>query len=111
MAIRIVAPACVEIVNSAPDNHFAACPHCRVPEPGTRVVGGVGGCPTIGAGIVSRSVQIAEVTGSSPDDHFTACPHCRMWGSGSGRPWEAGGCPSIGARVVFSPGIVIVQVA
>ena len=43
-------------------------------------VGGAGGCPTVGAGIVSAAgVQVAAVI-SAPDDHFTAGPHrCVMY--------------------------------
>ena len=40
-------------VSSAPDDHFAAGPHCRVTISAIGRVGGAGGCPTIGAGIVS----------------------------------------------------------
>ena len=39
--------------NSAPDDHFAAGPHCRVSGSCRGRVGGAGGCPTVGAGIVS----------------------------------------------------------
>ena len=53
----IVSPAGVQIVPtpviSAPDDHFAAGPHCRVIRSGSGRVGGAGGCPTIRAGIVS----------------------------------------------------------
>ena len=37
----------------APDHHFAAGPHCRVPVSGSGRVGGAGGRPTVGGGIVS----------------------------------------------------------
>ena len=40
---------------SAPDDHFAAGPDCRVKLSGIGRVGGAGGCPTIGAGIVSAA--------------------------------------------------------
>src|SRR2546430_1798108 len=43
---------------SAPDDHFAAGPDCRVTGSASRRVGGTGGCPTVGAGIISSaSVQ------------------------------------------------------
>ena len=38
---------------SAPDDHFAAGPYCRVQRSAVGRVGGAGGCPTVGAGIVS----------------------------------------------------------
>ena len=41
--------------SSAPDDHFAAGPHCRVISSGIGRVGGAGGCPTIRAGIVSSA--------------------------------------------------------
>ena len=46
--------------SSAPDDHLAAGPNCRVRIAGAGRVGGAGGCPTIGAGIVSAaSVKIS----------------------------------------------------
>ena len=75
----IVSAAGVQIVScrSAPDDHFAAGPDCRVTVSGIGRVGGAGGCPTIGAGIVSAAgVQSAALVISAPDDHFTAGPHC-----------------------------------
>ena len=38
---------------AAPDDHLAAGPHCRVRVSAIGRVGGAGGCPTVGAGIVS----------------------------------------------------------
>src|SRR5262249_10272571 len=43
------------VVVSAPDNHFIAGPDGRVKPPGIGRVGGTGGCPTIGAGVVSAA--------------------------------------------------------
>ena len=63
---------------SAPDDHFAAGPDCRMKS---RAAGafGAGGCPTIGAGIVSPAgVKSMAVDLSAPDDHFTAGPYCRV---------------------------------
>ena len=51
----IVSPAGVQMCrsrHSAPDDHFAAGPDCRVLISGSGRVGGAGGCPTVGAGIV-----------------------------------------------------------
>ena len=42
------------LLPSAPDDHFAAGPDCRVISSGAgSAVSGAGGCPTVGAGIVS----------------------------------------------------------
>ena len=47
------------VIVSAPDDHFAAGPDCRVKVSGSGRVGGAGGCPTVRAGIVSAAgVQI-----------------------------------------------------
>ncbi len=44
---------------SAPDDHFAAYPHCRVPISASGRSGSAYGCPTVGAGVVpSASVQL-----------------------------------------------------
>ena len=74
-------------------------------DSGTGRVGGAGGYPAIGAGIVSSaSIQIGSVA-AAPDDHFTTCPNCcvrisRGWCVGG-----AGGCPAIGAGIVFAAGV------
>ena len=76
---------------SAPDDHFTAGPHCRVNVSGSGRVGGAGGCPTVGAGIVSPAgVQKAAAIISAPDDHFAAGPDCRVHVSGSGGVGECG---------------------
>ena len=51
---------------SAPDDHFAAGPDCRVNVSGSGRVGGAGGCPAIRAGIVSPA-GVKEVS-------ITSCP-------------------------------------
>ena len=69
----------VEVISSAPDDHFTAGPDCRVKLSGSGRVGGAGGCPTIRARIVSpASVQEVTAVISTPDDHFTAGPDCRV---------------------------------
>ena len=91
---------------SAPDDHFAAGPDCRVTISASGRVGGAGGCPTIRAGIVSPAgVQTAAAVKSAPDDHFAAGPHCRVTDSGSGRVGGAGGCPTIRAGIVSPAGV------
>ena len=51
-----VSPAGVEDTAyrpTAPDDHFSAGPDCRMKVSGSGRIGGAGGCPTFGAGIVS----------------------------------------------------------
>ena len=79
----VVSSAGVEMVAvavpSAPDDHFAAGPDCRVTISGSGRVGGAGGCPTVGDGIISAAgVQIAAAGTAAPDDHFAAGPDCRV---------------------------------
>src|SRR5205823_641271 len=53
-----VSPAGVQkaaAVISAPDNHFAAGPHCRVKLSASGRAGGAGSCPTVGAGFLSTA--------------------------------------------------------
>ena len=91
---------------SAPDDHFTVGPYCRVIASGSGRVGGAGGCPTIGAGIVSPAgVQIAASVISAPDDHFAAGPHCRVSESASRRVGGAGGCPTVRAGIVSAAGV------
>ena len=67
-------------VTSAPDDHFTASPYCRVTVSGIGRVGGAGGCPTVGAGIISSAgvQKVPLPSHSAPDDHFAAGPHCRV---------------------------------
>ena len=91
---------------SAPDDHFAAGPDCRVTASARGRVGRAGGCPAIRAGVVSpASVLTAAAPISTPDDHFTAGPDCRVIDSGLGRVGRAGGCPTIRAGIVASAGV------
>ena len=61
------------VIISAPDDHFTAGPDCRV-NLGRGRVGGAGGCPTIGAGIVSPAgVRIQARHHLHPRRSF----HCR----------------------------------
>src|SRR5206468_12485964 len=97
----IVTPAAVATpvapIISAPDDHFAAGPHCAVTVPGRRRVGGAGGCPTVSAGIISSpGVEVAAAAANSaPDDHFTSRPHCGVPAAGIGRVGDAGGSPRV----------------
>src|SRR3954447_1548888 len=68
---------------------------------------GAGGCPTVGAGIVSPASLPAKVT--APNDHFTAGPDRRMSSSGSGRVGEGGGCPTVGTGIVSPASVEIVS--
>ena len=61
----------VAAVISTPDDHFAAGPHCRVSSSASGRVGGAGGCPTVGAGIVSPAgVQNDGAVESRPRRSF-----------------------------------------
>ena len=60
-----------DAVISAPDDHFTAGPDCRVIVSGSGRVGGAGGCPTVGAGIVSAAgVQIDAAVHIHPRRSF-----------------------------------------
>src|SRR5206468_2377814 len=93
---------------SAPKDHFTAGPDGSVIDSRRRRVGGAGGCPTVGGGIIfAAGVQIAAAPQSAPDDHFTAGPDCRVSVSAKGRVGSAGGYPAIGARIVSPAGVQI----
>src|SRR6266536_2513267 len=94
-------------VNSAPDDHFTAGPHCGViPSTGGHVGGDVDS-PPVGARVVSASgVQIGtDVRDSAPDDHFIAGPYCRVNSSGLGRVGCAGGGPTVRAGIIPPAGV------
>src|SRR5205823_2162189 len=94
---------------SAPNNHFAASPHCCVSDSADWRVGGAGACPTVGGRIVrAAGVEILTATVirvAAPDDHFTAAPYCRVIFSAVGRADDVGGCPSISAGIIFAAGV------
>jgi hypothetical protein len=113
-----VSPAGIKIaaVVSTPEDHFAAGPDCRRNVPGSRRVGGAGGCPTVRAGMVPPAgVQIGgAASAATPDDHFAASPNCRVAGPSAGRVGEARWSPRVlrtatkrtsyyGKRVVLPP--------
>src|SRR5215467_4509481 len=61
----------------------------------------IGGCPTIGARIISPAGLSDTIrTISTPDDHFTAAPHRGVLDSGRGRIGGAGARPTIRAGIV-----------
>jgi len=108
----IVSPAGVHKIRariteaSAPDDHFATRPYCRMKPSGLGRVGGRGGCPTVRAGIIpATGVYNIGVVKPAPDDHFAAGPDCCVIGY-SGPINGAGSCPAIGARVVPPAGAV-----
>src|SRR5262249_55419663 len=81
---------------SAPDDHFAAGPQCRMARPGMRRVGDAGGCPAVGAGVVPPAgVHIGRAVTPTPDDHLAASPNSRASRPRSGRVGGAGGGPVI----------------
>jgi hypothetical protein len=97
-----------DVVISAPHNHPASSPHCRVNRSCGRRVGHASGCPSIRVGIVSppcvkilRPIDIR----STPGNHFTAGPDRSMLVSGIGRIYGIGSCPIIRTWVVSAAGI------
>ena len=120
ISARIVSPAGVQMARDpinkiikipAPDDHFASCPDCRVPLSAIGCIDGAGGCPTIGAGVVSSAgVQKKggiEIVKSAPDDHFTSCPHCRVIVSGARRVGGAGSGPTVGGGIIPAASVKI----
>src|SRR5262249_12594714 len=78
------------------DDHFAAGPDCCVINSGLGRVDGAGGCPTVGAGIVSPAgVKIAATVPTAPDDHFAAGPRFRVHLSAIRRIVCGGSFPTI----------------
>ena len=111
--MRAISAAGVEIpadvkINSAPHDHLAAAPHCRVITSAKGRAGGAGGCPTVATRVVSPAgVPIHAAGNSAPDDHFAVGPHCRMLPSASGRTGGVGGCPTVAAWIVSAAGVLI----
>ena len=100
---RIVSPTGVVIISavSAPHNHFAACPDCRVRVSASGCIGRADSSPSVRAGIISPAgVQEGAVVVSAPDDHFFAGPHCSVSEPGDGRIGGAGWSPTVCARIV-----------
>jgi hypothetical protein len=102
----IVSPARIQIVGriptafSAPDDHFAAGPHCRFEVLAIGDADGTCGCPNIAAGIIFPASVWTVVT--APDDHSVSGPDCRVAPPGSRRVDGAGGCPTVGVGIVSS---------
>src|SRR5204862_2092428 len=94
------------LINTAPDDHFTASPHCRV----TFSCRGRGASPradpTIRTGIVSSAgVHIIVAICSAPDDHFIAGPDRRLLESTRRRVGGAGSRPTVGVGII-SPACV-----
>ena len=90
------------IDGSAPDDHLAAGPYCRVQLSGSRGAGSAGSCPTVGDWIISApGIQLAKwVVGPAPDNHLGASPYCCVTGSPNGWVGGTGRCPRIFGWVV-----------
>ena len=90
-----------DAISSAPNDHFTACPHCRVTDSAIRRVGCVSGCPTIRHGIVPAAVvkKVDGIVKPAPDNHFATAPHCSVTHSRRGSV-ASGSCPTIGAGIV-----------
>src|SRR5436190_2216565 len=91
-------PVKVEIfIDSAPDDHFAAGPDCRVKDSCKRGVSSAGSNPTIRDRVVSAaSIRAIVAITSSPHNHLTARPHSAVTVSRRGRAGETGGDPTVG---------------
>ena len=112
---RAVSAAGVQIggaaANSAPDDHFAAGPHCRLPvKPGIRRANSaVVPVQLLVTGLYLPPVlrEIDDVLISAPYYHFTASPHGRVMVPGSGRTDVRGGHPTVGAGIISAAGVRI----
>ena len=72
-----VQPAVTTTSDSAPDDHLAAGPDCRVRLSCGRRVGGAGRIPSIGVWIISAAgVRNRYRVVAAPDDHLAAGPYC-----------------------------------
>ena len=91
----------VAAVVSAPDDHFAAGPHCRVNVAAGGRVGGAGGCPTVRCRIVAPAGVQNDVANVSirPRRSFRcrSTPPCDSIAA-SGRVGGAGRCPTVRRR-------------
>ena len=98
-----------EVARSAPDDHFAAGPHCRVTTVGAEgALVMLVAVQTIGAGIVSPASikDHAAVIISRPRRSF----HCRSKlpcdaRRARGRIGGAGSCPTVRSRIISPAGI------
>src|SRR5262249_10967412 len=99
-------PTTESICTSTPDDHFTAGPHCRVPGSGRGCVGGAGGCPTVGVGVVSSAgvERVTVVVEPAPHDHFVAGPHGRVSASRRGRVGGTRANPTVGNGVISAAG-------
>src|SRR5436190_1302460 len=97
-------------VTTAPNDHLAAGPHCRLVDSTHWRIGGARGCPTISARKVSpagvRKVSVLVVDkNSAPNDHFAAGPdRCRPT-SRRRCVSRTSLCPVIGHWIVSPAGI------
>ncbi len=78
--LAAISAACVrkaaDVVDPAPDNHFAASPHCFVFVSGRWGVDGASSHPAVGAWVVSRTrINVVEPVIAAPHYHFAATPH------------------------------------
>ena len=108
-ALRAVSATGVKLdraVTSAPDDHFAAGPYCRVIAPSVGRVGGVGGCPTIRRGVISAAgVKKVVSVASAPGYHFEEGPDGGVTESALRRVGGAGSRPTVGAGIVPATGV------
>src|SRR5207248_9010304 len=95
-----------EGAESTPDDNLAAGPDRRGIGTATGRVDDAGGCPTVGAGVISPAgVKIAGIISSAPDNHFATDPDCWVTVSGSGRIGVVRGCPTVAAGIISPAGV------
>jgi hypothetical protein len=109
---RIVPSARIQIglaiaPKAPPDNHFRACPDCRVTVSTFGRAVGTGGCPTVRVRIVSAtsvekvvSITIILKKSPAPDNHFSAAPHGGVSNARIRYTIRAGLDPSVGNGIV-----------
>ena len=96
-------------IGSSPHNYFTVGRDGCVLRSCPRRVDDAGGCPTVGARIVSAASveRVTEVINPTPHNHFIAGPDCRVSNSGRGRAGGAGGCPIIRIGIVSAASVEI----
>jgi hypothetical protein len=104
----------MDVVVSAPDDHFIADPDRGVIGSASGCVRGAGRCPTIRYRLVSpAAVPVPVIAGRAhiptPDDHLTPRPHGCVGISRRGSVGETGRCPTIRAWVVSATRVRVVE--
>ena len=108
-SLHAVSPAGVQLggVISAPDDHFAAGPNCRVTNSARGRVGRGGRDPTVCVWIVSPACfgVLERLFDATPNYVFSPGPNRRVNLSRRRRVGDAGGCPTVAGRIESPSGI------